>query len=362
MKTVQTLESRRFLAATLVDGVLTVVGTSGNDDLRVFAGANNDIIARTNVADQSFPRGDVTAITLDGFRGNDLIAISQKLKISATLTGSAGSDTLMGGGASDSINGSTGNDSLLGGPGNDLLDGDYHDDTLNGEDGDDTLIGRFGRNAVAGGAGVDVSDYGWISATTSERMRFNDFERSNQPVGIFFTAGETPNVYSQQGLDDVAVDVDAIAGTRFRDIMTGGNEANIFRGRGGPDTMYGGGGADSLFGDDGTDNIFGEAGDDFIDLGAGDDNGVGGLDVDTILCGDGNDRAEGNAGRDTINGGAGNDTLFGSPGKDTLNGGTGDDQLFGGPDAADRILGGPGGDSAADDDKDSYQSVETLLG
>ena len=33
----------------------------------------------------------------------------------------------------------------------------------------------------------------------------------------------------------------------------------------------------------------------------------------------------------------------------------------GGPDSVDRILGGAGSDSAADDEKDSYDSVETLL-
>lgn len=49
-------------------------------------------------------------------------------------------------------------------------------------------------------------------------------------------------------------------------------------------------------------------------------------------------------------------------GADVLNGGQGGDVLLGGPDAADRILGGSGNDSAVKDDKDHYDSIETLLG
>jgi hypothetical protein len=35
--------------------------------------------------------------------------------------------------------------------------------------------------------------------------------------------------------------------------------------------------------------------------------------------------------------------------------------MFGGPDESDRIFGGPGSDSAAQDEKDTYDSVEVML-
>lgn len=58
---------------------------------------------------------------------------------------------------------------------------------------------------------------------------------------------------------------------------------------------------------------------------------------------------------------AGNDVLYGNGGSDTLSGAGGNDRLFGGPDSGDTINGGAGNDSAADDNKDHYDSVETLL-
>lgn len=60
-------------------------------------------------------------------------------------------------------------------------------------------------------------------------------------------------------------------------------------------------------------------------------------------------------------GSAGRDRLFGNGGRDTLSGAGGHDLLFGGPGSADRVLGGAGSDSAAEDPLDSYDSVETLL-
>jgi hypothetical protein len=49
----------------------------------------------------------------------------------------------------------------------------------------------------------------------------------------------------------------------------------------------------------------------------------------------------------------------------TISGGVlivnGADRIFGGPEASDTIFGGDGNNQAADDAKDTYDSVETLL-
>ena len=64
---------------------------------------------------------------------------------------------------------------------------------------------------------------------------------------------------------------------------------------------------------------------------------------------------------DTYRGSSAANRLFGLAGADTLIGGGGNDRMFGGPDDADKILGGSGTDSAAQDDKDTYESIEVLL-
>jgi uncharacterized delta-60 repeat protein len=88
---------------------------------------------------------------------------------------------------------------------------------------------------------------------------------------------------------------------------------------------------------------------------------LGGLGADQIFGNDGDDTLLGEGGNDYLLGGAGKDDLFGNGGTDILSGAGGNDRLFGGPNEADRILGGAGSDSAAQDDKDSYESIETLL-
>jgi uncharacterized delta-60 repeat protein len=105
----------------------------------------------------------------------------------------------------------------------------------------------------------------------------------------------------------------------------------------------------------------GEGGADTLNGGEADDVLVGGLGPDQMFGNNGNDSCVGEGGNDYIVGGAGNDVIYGNGGNDTLSGGGGNDRLFGGPDAADTINGGAGTDSAANDSKDTYSQVETLL-
>jgi Ca2+-binding RTX toxin-like protein len=88
---------------------------------------------------------------------------------------------------------------------------------------------------------------------------------------------------------------------------------------------------------------------------------LGGLGADQLFGNDGDDTLLGEGGDDYLLGGAGKDDLFGNGGTDILSGAGGNDRLFGGPNDADRILGGAGTDSAAQDDQDSYESIELLL-
>jgi uncharacterized delta-60 repeat protein len=105
-------------------------------------------------------------------------------------------------------------------------------------------------------------------------------------------------------------------------------------------------------GDDGNDIIAGSPGNDTL---------YGGFGDDRIYGNDGNDRLYGGQNEDYLIGGNGSDELYGERGIDTLSGGADDDLLFGGPQHADENYGGPGIDSASNDEKDLFVGVETLL-
>lgn len=125
-------------------------------------------------------------------------------------------------------------------------------------------------------------------------------------------------------------------------------------GRAGNDTMTIGEGIRGAYigGEDGHDTLTGGALDDII---------VGGLGADKMYGNGGNDRMVGEGGADYLLGGAGNDIMYGNGGNDTISGAGGNDRIFGGPDDADTILGGAGSDTAAADDKDTREGIESLL-
>jgi uncharacterized delta-60 repeat protein len=158
-------------------------------------------------------------------------------------------------------------------------------------------------------------------------------------------------------------------GVRFRTkdsrvVVWIGNESRAFApskvkrialfGRAGNDTLTIGEGIRGAY-------IGGEDGNDILNGGALDDIMVGGLGGDQMFGGGGNDRMVGEGGNDYLLGGAGNDVMYGNGGNDTLSGAGGNDKMFGGPDDGDTVLGGAGTDVAADDDEDTFDSVETLL-
>src|SRR5919199_531976 len=126
--------------------------------------------------------------------------------------------------------------------------------------------------------------------------------------------------------------------------------------------------ADVIDGNAGNDRIFGLAGDDRLNGGPGNDRVFGGSGNDTILGVQGNDWLNGGPGNDAISGDA-NDTgdrtsfdrIFGAGGDDTLRGGDSRDRIFGGAGndtfhtrdgEVDRIVCGPGDDTALLDQVD----------
>ncbi len=146
---VEALERRDCPAtANLFDGILTVVGSDGGEDIIVTeSGDRNWIFA----AGQTFAAAAVNRIVISGGAGNDFI--SNRAWVGAVIYGGQGNDVLMGG------------------PGNDVIYGGQGNDTIYGRRGDDKLFGGGGtKNHIIPGPGNDTFTEGdpQVSADNSD--------------------------------------------------------------------------------------------------------------------------------------------------------------------------------------------------
>jgi len=349
--------------------------------------------------------------TLNGTDSNDTI---NAFGGTDTINGFSGDDTIDGGNGNDNINGGDGRDYIHGGAGNDVI---HAGDTNNflfpeyiwDEAGNDTVYGEGGQDWFYGSAGDDYYDGG-----TGGTQPFE----SDEALYINALAGVvvdmrlvTGQVFSSGSGDpanigvDTLVNIEAIFGSNFDDVMTAGDTEMVFagglgndvltggigwdflNGGDGDDTLTGNGGNDQLLGLDGNDTLNGGEGDDILQGGGGADiiiggagsdladygDAVGGVTVDLNITiqqttfGDGKDTLtsieniygsshadhftgngaandlQGNAGNDVLSGGGGTDTLDGGDDADTLSGGGGNDSLTGGI-GNDKLDGGAGDD------------------
>jgi Ca2+-binding RTX toxin-like protein len=220
------LEARQLLAATLVNGVLTVVGSDGSDSISVslVSGNANQVQVDINGTVNTFNLSAINRIVMHGCLGDDHLFVDNSFgnfPLGVFMKGGAGDDLLEG---SEFI------DQLLGGVGDDLLKGFRGGDFLFGQEGLDELVGAEGIDKLLGGS-----------------------------------------------LDDL------LEGGLGNDILKGGLGDDLLHGDDGLDFIFGGAGLDRLFGDLGDDFLFGGLGDDDLDGGAGLDELVGGLGNDDFV-------------------------------------------------------------------------------
>jgi hypothetical protein len=129
---------------------LFVEGTSGSDNIHVYASANN----RIKVVVNGVNLGAFAAsghIIVDSLDGNDSVTIDSALTNSAVVTGGHGNDTFYGGGGNNVLIGGNGSNALHAGAGKDILVGGAGSDTLFGSTGSDMLIegdAPFAHNAT----------------------------------------------------------------------------------------------------------------------------------------------------------------------------------------------------------------------
>ncbi|WP_416900382.1 MAG: hypothetical protein ACMVY4_00765 [Minwuia sp.] len=255
------------------DGVDVLIGLGGNDTLIGGDDNTNGIRQFFDTADYSFDIASVninlfTGIGLDGFGGTDVLSGIER------IVGSAFDDTLVGGGNAEF-------EEFDGGAGSDAIDG---------------------GDAVAGDNGFDAVSY----------------QNAAAAINATFVGG-IGTVTGGDGGTDTLFGIERVEGTEFDDTLTGDENAQVFRARGGNDLITGGSSA------------FDEA--DYLNAGASTGvnvdlstgiatDGTGGTDTlsgiervrgtnfDDTIIGDANDnRIRAMGGFDSIDGGAGEDTL-----------------------------------------------------
>ena len=161
----------------LTNGVLTITGTNGHDEIALGLKAGRPGILQVDVgddgsADFSFKRRRIGKIVVGARGGADVIRISEAngaftTTIPTRIRGQDGSDTLLGGSGAETLGGGNGNDVIDGngggdhaflGAGDDTFVWDPGDgsDVVEGQDGSDTM--RF--NGAVGDEQVDLSANG----------------------------------------------------------------------------------------------------------------------------------------------------------------------------------------------------------
>jgi Ca2+-binding RTX toxin-like protein len=388
----ESLENRRLLAyvtATLgADGTLTIIGTSGVDNVYVshqVAGSKLNVHYGA-ATPKSFDYASVKKIVVKGGDGHDSLWVDTNVGAKPTsIEGGNGDDRLYSPEGNDTLIGGNGFDNLNGGNGNDYLDGGADNDTINGGNGNDRVFGQAGNDNINGNGGNDTMD-GGLGADNIFGNHGNDtLTYASRTKNLVIDVTDQPGELGDDGevgeKDFVRPDIETIIGGAGHDKITGSlypnaplnyTKNNKFVGGAGNDTLLGLDGNDSLDGGTGNDSLDGGAGNDFLHGNLGTDQLIGGLNTDTadysthtsavkltldglandgatgendkiyadvenLTGGKGADTITGNGqsnvlrgreGNDTITAGAGNDTLYGDAGLDKLFGGIGDDTFY----------------------------------
>ncbi len=273
---------------------LTANGTDGNDSIggvgEGYGGSGNDTIYGGDGNDILFGYAAyggysyTTQNIIYGGNGNDIIFGDHG---DDYLYGEAGDDRIFGYQGNNILVGGTGGDYLNGSSGSDTADysasltavtidlennivsgGDAEGDTLIsieniigsdettprdyiwGDANDNILEGRSGNDILEGGAGADTIDggAGWDYA---------NYIRSDAGVNVNLATNINTGGHAE---GDTLINIEAVIGSQYDDVLTGGS---------GNDYLKGGAGHDTLDGASGFDQLYGEAGDDVFHFAGG---------------------------------------------------------------------------------------------
>ncbi len=184
------------------DGNVVIIGTQFTSDVL----GNNDVIQ------------NVSAITLRGGVGNNLFD-ARRSSVSVQLLGGDGNDTLLGSNGRDLLQGGAGNDVILGGNNVDTIDGGLGTDILYETGNADFIVNKL-QVTVGGSAVVDaITAIEGIVLVGGVGNNSLDARLSSVPVTLLGGGGN-----------------DVLNGSRFADVLIGGNRASSASGR---DTLNG---------------------------------------------------------------------------------------------------------------------------
>ena len=196
----------------LTNGVLTITGTNGRDEIALRLKAGRQGILQVDVgdngsADFTFRRKRIGKIVVNARGGADAIRINEAngaftTTIPTRIRGEDGRDTLLGGSGAETLGGGNGNDVIDGNGGDDLAFLGVGDDTfvwdpgdgsdiVEGQDGHDTML----FNGAAGPEQFDLSSNG-------HRLRFF---RTQGAITMDTAGVERVDVTALGGADTVTV-------------------------------------------------------------------------------------------------------------------------------------------------------------
>ena len=258
---IEMLEQRRLLSASLTSGVLRAVGDDGvANTIKVdLNDAGTQYVVDINGTTTNFDLAGVRRVIIHGAELADSLEVDDSVNVRQNIFGYDGNDTITGGSSADELAvqfanrrgprgwcrlwGMGGDDTIIANGGRNFLDGGIGNDTITGSDardliagflGNDTIDAKGGNDIVHGGADNDVIDLG----------DGND---------LCLAGAGDDNVTGGDGND-------RIFGQEGNDTITGGD---------GNDSLFGINGADSLLGESGNDVLVGGDEEDFLDGGEG---------------------------------------------------------------------------------------------
>ncbi|HEX8323264.1 MAG TPA: hypothetical protein VF595_05050 [Tepidisphaeraceae bacterium] len=267
--TLEMLESRRLLAATLTsatlnnDGVVVLTGSAQGDEVQValFSRRRAQIIDGGEVV-LTFRLAAAKSLSFTGGAGSDTLSMG-RVPLPLNADGGDGADSFSasrGGAFDDSLLGGSANDYLFGGPGNDRIEGGGGDDQLHGDEGNDYLIAlsdSSGDDTILGGPGEDTVDFSnynrgvtlSIGARSPGVLQIDD--RVSGQVEIIRATG-----YSDR-INNISGDALTVYLGRGFDRYTGGRAAETVYGGRGDDTIATAGAEDTIFDTEGTNTLSG---------------------------------------------------------------------------------------------------------
>ena len=217
----------------LVDGVLYIIGTNGDDSVTLKERhQGTQLKVRTKfdggpTENSYFDIADINSIEMHLCDGDDYASMTHghwwhqhSVDIPATINGGDGNDVLIGGRADDVIDGGDGDDCLHGESGDDTINGGDGHDYIEGGQGDDIVYAGAGNDRVWGGSGEDI-----LLGQAGDDRLYGGWHRD------IIIAGEGADRLYGQSYDDILVtgdtnwDDDEDALKTMRDLWTGGGSA-----------------------------------------------------------------------------------------------------------------------------------------